>query len=539
MSINREILFGGEARSKIMEGVDIISNAVKSTMGPNGQTVVIESLHGPPILTKDGVTVARAVNIKEKFKNLGVQMVKEAASRTAEEAGDGTTTATVLTQNMTTEGIKLISAGYKNFDLRRGMTWATEKILEDLESLSKPITEDEEIINIGNISANGDRKIGELLLEAMKSVGSNGVISIEEAKGFNTTLETVDGFQLDRGYISPYFVTNHDKLSVEFDNPKILLANKVISNVGELLPLLEEAHRNSIPLIIVADDVEGDALKALVVNNSKGIVKVCVIRAPEFGDGRVDSMNDLSLLFNTKVYFSGEEIPNKLEDLGDCGRVEVFRSRSVFIEPVCEEKDLEERCESINSLISDSSVERNQILLLERRLNRLQGGIAVIRVGGHTELELKERKDRVEDALNATQAAVFSGIVPGGGIALIRSSRNVLSNIDKIIPENSTEDFKAGVQVIMRSCEAPLRQIVKNSGGAPDVVFSQALSESKDSGYDARKDKFVNMYKEGIIDPHGVVRAALKNSCSTACSIISIGCALVEEEKIEGINDLI
>jgi len=529
-------MFDGAARGEILSGVDIIANAVKSTMGPNGQTVVIERAGLPPILTKDGVTVAHAINLRDKFKNLGVQMVKQAAARTAEEAGDGTTTSTVLTHKLTSEGVKLISAGYKSSEVREGMLWATEKVLKDLEDSARPVTEDEEIINIGTISANGDRKIGDLLLEAMKSVGPDGVISIEEAKGFSTSLDTVDGFQLDRGYISPYFVTNHDRLSVEFSNPRILLANKTISNVTEMLPLLEQAHKNSIPLVIIANDVDGDALKALVVNNSKGVVKVCVIRAPEFGDGRVDSMNDLSLLFDTSVVFSGEELPQNIEDLGTCERLEVFRSRSVFVNPVCTQESLEDRCQAIQEMLVSPETELNQKMLLGRRLSRLQGGIAVIRVGGHTELELKERKDRVEDALHATQAAAAKGILPGGGIALIRSSRNLLE--DKNL-ENQSRDFIAGVQAVSLSCEAPLRQIVENSGGAPDVVFNRATNpEEPDEGYDARKNEFVNMYKQGIIDPYSVVSAALKNACSAATSIISIGCAMIEEDS-EGIDKLI
>ena len=536
MSINKTLLFDSSARSEILLGVDIISNAVKSTMGPNGQTVVIERAGNSPILTKDGVTVAHAVNLKDRFKNLGVQMVKQAASRTAEEAGDGTTTSTVLTHKLTSEGIKLISAGYKSSEVRRGMIWATEKVLKDLEKSSRPVTEDEEIINIGTISANGDRKIGDLLLEAMKSVGPDGVISIEEAKGFSTSLDTVDGFQLDRGYISPYFVTNHDRLSVEFSNPKILLANKTISSVTELLPILEESHKNSVPLVIIANDVDGDALKALVVNNSKGIVKVCVIRAPEFGDGRVDSMNDLSLLFDTSVVFSGEEIPQTIEELGTCERLEVFRSRSVFVNPACTQESLEERSSAIQDMLTSPEVEINQKMLLSRRLGRLQGGIAVIRVGGHTELELKERKDRVEDALHATQAAAAKGILPGGGIALIRSSRNLLEDEDL---KNHSLDFISGVQAVSTACEAPLRQIVENSGGAPDVVFNRAINpEETDEGYDARKNEFVNMYKQGIIDPYSVVSSALKNACSAASSIISIGCAMIEEDS-DGIDKLI
>jgi len=531
MQINKTLLFDAEARKEILDGVETIAKAVKSTMGPNGQTVVIEREGAPPILTKDGVTVAHAVNLSSNFKNLGVQMVKQAAAQTAEEAGDGTTTSTVLTHALTAEGMKLISAGYKSSEIRAGMKWAVEEILKDLENRSQPVREDDDIINIGAISANGDRKIGELLLEAMKSVGPEGVISIEEAKGFTTSLKTVDGFQLDRGYISPYFVTNHDRLSVEFSNPKILLANKTISSVTELLPLLEQAHKNSIPLVIVANDVDGEALKTLVVNHSKGIVKVCVVRAPEFGDGRVDSMSDLSLLFGTKVVFSGEEIHQNIEDLGTCERIEVFRSKSIFVGPSCEDSDLEDRVSNIQNMLISPETEINQKLLLSRRLSRLQGGIAVIRVGGHTELELKERKDRVEDALHATQAAAAKGILPGGGIALVRSSRNILDRFEDIAPSGSTEDFGAGVRVVMSACESPLRQIVSNSGGAPDVVFNRALNpEEADEGYDARKGEFVNMYNRGIIDPYSVVSSALKNACSAACSIISIGCAMVEEK---------
>ena len=528
---NKKILFNETARAELLAGVNLLADAVKTTMGPSGNNVVIEQLVGPPKLTKDGVTVASSINLKDQFKNLGVQMVKEAASRTAETAGDGTTTATVLTQAIFSEGLKLLAAGYSNAEVRQGMEYATEAVISNLRNATTPISSNEEIINVGTISANGDRNIGELLVEAMEAVGRDGIISVEEAKGFATSLEVVDGLQLDRGYISPYFVTNSDRLVSELENPAILLINKAISSVSDILPLLESAHRENKNLLIIADDVEGEALKALVVNHMKGILKVCVIRAPEFGESRVEAFGDLASLFGTQVYTSAEENPSKLEDLGKCKRVEIYRSRSIFIGCGGEEGEVKSRLNAVKNLSKDPSLSDSEYDFMKRRLSRLSGGVAVLRVGGATELEVTERKDRVEDALHATQAAVEEGILPGGGVALVRASQKVKT------PKNSTDDFSAGVSVIKNACLAPLCQIVNNAGGSAEVVLHKVVKASSRNGYDARGGKHVDMMESGIIDPLKVVRCALEHASSAASSLLSVGCSITEdmqgEDKIE------
>ena len=521
---NKRILFDASARAELLSGVDALANAVKVTMGPSGQNVVIEQVGRPPILTKDGVTVARSINLRNQFENLGVQMVKEAASRTAETAGDGTTTATVLTQAMFKEGLKLIAAGYSSSELRRGMQWAVDSIIENLKSMAVSVSSDKDIINVGTISANGDKQVGKLLATAMAEVGRDGIITVEEAKGFETNLDIVDGLQLDRGYISPYFVTNSDKLVCELDNPLILLVNKTISNVQELLPLLEEVHRNQRDLMIIADDVDGDALKALVVNHLKGVLKVCVIRAPEFGESRVESFRDLSLLFSTDPISSTDKLGKNLADLGKCKKAEIYRNKSIFIECAGEEQKIEERCTVIREMISDPSSSEDEKSFLMRRLGRLAGGVAVLRVGGSTGLEVKEKRDRVEDALHATQAAVEEGILPGGGVALVRGS-NKLEDL-----KNETPDFIAGVNLIKNACGAPLWQIVNNAGESSEIVLHKIMKISETHGYDARSGKYVNMMKSGIIDPLKVVRSALEHANSTACSLLSVGCTIIEED---------
>jgi len=458
-------------------------------------------------------------------------MVKEAASRTAETAGDGTTTATVLTQAIFSEGLKLLAAGYSNSEVRRGMEYGTKEVINNLKQASVAISSDEEIINIGTISANGDRKVGELLVEAMHSVGRDGIISVEEAKGFDTSLEVVDGLQLDRGYISPYFVTNSDRLVSELENPAILLINKTISNVSDILPLLETTHRENRNLLIIADDVEGEALKALVVNHMKGILRVCVLRAPEFGESRVESFGDLAVLFGSKVFTAAEDVPSKLASLGNCKRVEIYRSKSVFIGCSGSEEEISNRLNGVRNLLEDPSLSANEYDFMRRRLARLSGGVAVLRVGGATELEVKERKDRVEDALHATQAAIEEGILPGGGVALVRASQSVKP------PRGFSNDFSVGVNVIKNACAAPLCQIVNNAGGSTAVVLHKVTKSSSTNGYDARAGKHVDMMESGIIDPLKVVRSALEYASSAASSLLSVGCSITEdtqgEEKTE------
>jgi len=529
---NKSLLFNADARKEILAGVNLLADAVKVTMGPSGQNVVIERPGAPPVLTKDGVSVAKAINLREQFKNLGAQMVKEAASRTAETAGDGTTTATVLTQAIFSEGLKLLAAGYSSAELRAGMDWASRETIAQLRGLAKTVTSTDEIVSVGTISANGDRSIGQMLADAMHSVGRDGIITIEEAKGFDTSLDVVDGLELDRGFISPYFVTNHNRSVCELENPRILLVNKSISNISDVVPLLENIHRENRPLLIVADEVDGDALKAMIVNHLKGVIKICVIRPPEFGQSRVEAFEDLALLFKTTVISAAESIPAKSDKLGGCKRVEVYRNRAVFVGVDTENPEVAVRVESLREQSRAPGIGRDELDVILRRLARLSGGIAVLRVGGSTELEMRERKDRVEDALHATQAAVEEGLLPGGGVALVRASSLIG------YPEGASRDFSAGVDVIKRSCQSPLMQIVKNCGGqSAEVVLNKVLELPSGQGYDARAGRFVDMMTSGIIDPLKVVRCALENSTSAAASLLSVGCAIVEDncenEKVE------
>jgi chaperonin GroEL len=531
---NKSLLFNVEARKEILAGVNLLADAVKVTMGPSGQNVVIERPGAPPVLTKDGVTVAKSINLRDQFKNLGAQMVKEAASRSAETAGDGTTTATVLTQAIFSEGLKLLAAGYSSAEIRAGMEWASRETIAHLREMAKTVTSTDEIVSVGTISANGDQSIGRMLADAMHAVGRDGIISIEEAKGFDTSLDVVEGLELDRGYISPYFVTNHNRSVCELENPFILLVNKTISNISDVVPLLEAIHRQNRPLLIVADEVDGDALKTMIVNHLKGVLKVCIIRPPEFGQSRVEAFEDLALVFGCRVISAAEDMPTKSDKLGTCKRVEVYRNRTIFVGVNTETPLVKERVESIRSQLQSPGLSREEQELSHRRLARLSGGIAVLRVGGSTELEMRERKDRVEDALHATQAAVEEGLLPGGGVALVRASDRIRARI----PAEATRDFISGADVINRACRAPLMQIVQNSGKqSAEVVLNKVLELPSGQGYDARAGRFVDMMTSGIIDPLKVVRCALENSTSAAISLLSVGCAIVEDncenEKVE------
>ena len=522
---NKILVFSEESREKLLDGVNLLADAVKTTMGPSGQNVIIENESGPPTLTKDGVTVARSINLKDKYMNLGVQLVKEAASRTAETAGDGTTTATVLSQAFFQNGLKLISSGHNSSRVRDGMIKASTEIQKQLKEMSRPVAGDEDIINVGTISANGDKEIGELLCKAMKTVGQNGVITVEEAKGFKTTLDLVDGLKLNRGFVSPYFVSNSDRLVCELDNPLILLANRNITSIGDLLPILESCHRENKSLLLIADDIDGEVLKALVMNHLKGILKICVIRSPEFGNARVDMMSDLSLLFGTKVYSSVEDLPTQIEKLGTVKKVVVSRYDSVFVTKFDKSEDIDNRVVAIREMIESPGLDAHEVDSLNRRLSNLSGAIAVLRVGGATETELQEKKDRVEDALHATQAAVEEGILPGGGLALLRASSKV--SVDK----SWDTDFYVGFKMVLDAVRAPISNIVINSGESPELILHKLLKSKDFEGYDARNKKYGNLLKFGIIDPSKVVRCALENSISVANSLLSVGCSIVNDEK--------
>ena len=530
----KDLLFGTAAREKILEGVDTLTNAVKVTMGPRGQNVVIERPLRAPHLTKDGVTVAKAVNLKGKFQNLGVQMIKEAAARTAEVAGDGTTTATVLSQALYSEGLKMIAAGYSATELQRGIKIGTEIVIDALKSASVDVTSDEEIIQVGTISANGDSEVASLLCKAMNEVGRDGTIAVEEAKGFDTTLDVVEGMEIDRGFMSPYFINDQSKMAAVLESPYVLIINKKMNTLKDLLPVLEQVHQSSRPLLIIADDIEGDAMQGLVVNCLKGSLSVCAIRAPEFGSARVSALDDLGVTLGCEVLSAAsteDDLKNlSVDDLGTCKKIIVTKSSTTFIDSAGLEANILNRVSEIREVLDDPTLSDQESQVLNRRLRRLVGGVAVLRVGAATEVALREKKDRVEDALCATQAAVEEGILPGGGVALVRASKT----LDKVKISNEVDGVAVGIDVVRRACSYPLRQIVLNAGGSPEVVFEKVARLKGNKGFNAYTLEFVDMLESGIIDPLKVVRSALENASSVACSLLSVGCAMVEDgEAIE------
>jgi len=529
MSTYKQIVFGDDARDKIAAGVDILASAVKVTMGPSGQNVVIERPGLSPHLTKDGVTVAHAVNLKDRYMNLGAQMVKEAAQRAAEIAGDGTTAATVLAQSIYSNGLRMIAAGFDPTELCRGISAASVHVEDAIRAQSIPVSGDEDIIHVGTISANGDKTIGTLLCDAVNSVGEDGSIAVEEAKGFETSLEVVEGSQLDRGYLSPYFVTNQDRMIVEFSNPYILLVNKKISSIKEILPVLERTHETQRPLLIIADDVEGEALQGLVVNRLKGTIQVCAVRAPEFGDERMKALSDLSLLLGSKVYTAADFASNDPidpDEMGTCRKVTIAKGTTLMMGGSDKNELIHERVCSLREQLGEPTLSDLEREALQRRISRLAGGIAVIRVGGATEVELRERKDRVEDALCATQAAIEEGIVPGGGVALVRAVKNLDS-----IEQKGNEDYNCGIRIVKDACYDPLRQIVLNTGGSPEVVLEKVLRAKGSKGYDARNEVYVDMLEAGIVDPAKVVRSAVHHASSAARNLLSVGCAMVQDDS--------
>jgi chaperonin GroEL len=533
---NKLLKFDDDARSRILEGVNSLSNAVKVTMGPRGRNVVIENPGGYPILTKDGVTVAKSINFKDQFPNLGAQMVKEAAARTADQAGDGTTTATVLSQGIFGEGIKMLAAGYSAAEIKKGIEYAVATVTQNLRDASTPVKNESEVEQIGTISANGEAEIGKLLSSALSAVGKDGVVTVEEAKGFKTSLNIVEGLQIDRGYLSPYFVNNGAKMTCEMENPVILICNKKLESLKELMPVMEKALTSQRGLLIVATDVDGEAMQGLVLNKVRGNLKVCAVRAPGFGESQARMLEDLAVQLGCDgplSAFSAESISEiDLDSLGTCKRVSVSKFNTVFIGCSGEKRQIKERVDEIRSQLSDSALSHQELEILKLRLSRLSGGIAVLRVGGSTEMELRERRDRVEDALSATQAAVEEGIVPGGGVALVKSSASVST------PESESDGFKVGVDIVKRACTYPLKQIVLNTGGTSDIVFQKVLQNNETFGYNASTGEYGDMYEMGIIDPVKVVRSALENASSAATMMLTIGCAMIEEDQTaSGKND--
>ena len=526
----KSLLFNISARDKLAEGVNILANAVKVTLGPKGQNVVIERPGMIPHLTKDGVSVAKAINLRDQFRNLGVQMVKEAASRTADIAGDGTTTATVLAQAIFTEGLKMIAAGYSATEIQQGVEFATELVIEKLREMAQPISGISDIIQVGTISANGDHDIGTMLADAMTQVGNDGIITVEEAKGFKTTLDVVKGLQLDRGYLSPYFISDQEKMAVILENPVILIINKKLSSLQEILPLLEKINRAKRSLFIIADDIDGDALHGLVVNKMKGSLSVCAIRAPEFGEARVNALDDLGILFGCKplAILEKDDVQHlSIDQLGGCKKIISTKNRTIFIGTQGADENRVKRQRDVMKLLDDPTLDDVDKDALSRRIARLASGVAVLHVGAPTEIELRERKDRVEDALNATQAAVEEGVLPGGGIALVRAS----NSIKKKKNNHFSEDFRVGMEIVRSACSAPLKQIVTNAGASSEVIVQKAMRLKYNNGYDATTGKWIDMFDAGIIDPLKVVRSALENASSTSRMLLSVGCAIVEDTE--------
>jgi len=523
----KEIRFGEDARAKILRGVNTLANAVKATLGPKGRNVVLEKSFGAPTITKDGVSVAKEIELADKFENMGAQMVKEVASKTSDVAGDGTTTATVLAQALIREGLKAVAAGMNPMDLKRGIDKAVIGAVAELKNLSKPSADNKSIAQVGTISANGDTNIGDIIAEAMNKVGKEGVITVEEGSGLENELDVVEGMQFDRGYLSPYFINNQQSQQVELEDPYILLHDKKISNVRELLPVLEGVAKAGKPLLIVAEEVEGEALATLVVNTIRGIVKVAAVKAPGFGDRRKAMLEDMAILTGGQVI--SEEVGLSLEkatikDLGRAKKVVISKENTTLIDGAGEGKNIESRIAQIKAQIEETSSDYDREKLQER-VAKLAGGVAVIKVGAATEVEMKEKKARVEDALHATRAAVEEGVVPGGGVALIRA----LDAIKKLKGEN--EDQNHGIVIARRAMEAPLREIVANSGDEPSVVLNKVAGGKGNYGYNAANGEYGDMVEFGILDPTKVTRTALQNAASIAGLVITTEAMVAEAPK--------
>ncbi|MCH8924881.1 MAG: chaperonin GroEL [Proteobacteria bacterium] len=524
----KEVKFSTEARDLMLRGVNVLADAVKVTLGPKGRNVVLDKAFGAPRTTKDGVTVAKEIELADKFENMGAQMVREVASKTNDAAGDGTTTATVLAQAIVREGTKAVAAGMNPMDLKRGVDTAVAAVVKNLEKRSKKVSSSEEIAQVGTISANGDAEVGEMIAEAMQRVGNEGVITVEEAKSLATELDVVEGMQFDRGYLSPYFITNADKMICELENPYILLHEKKLSGLQAMLPLLETVVQSGQPLLIVAEDVEGEALATLVVNKLRGGLKVAAVKAPGFGDRRKAMLEDMAVLTGGQTV--SEDLGIKLENvtldmLGTAKKIVITKEETTIIDGAGKKKDIQGRCGQIRAQIEETTSDYDREKLQER-LAKLAGGVAVIRVGGATEIEVKERKDRVEDAMNATRAAVEEGVVAGGGVALL----NAIKALAKVQPDN--DDQKVGVDIVRRALQTPVRQIAENAGVEGSVVVGKLLeAKGANIGFDAQEGKYVDMFKAGIIDPTKVVRIALQDAASVAGLLITTEAMVAEKPE--------
>jgi len=526
----KDVIFGDPARTRMLRGVNVLADAVKVTLGPKGRNVVLDKAFGSPTVTKDGVSVAKEIELKDKYENMGAQMVKEVASKTSDVAGDGTTTATVLAQAMLREGLKSVAAGMNPMDLKRGIDKAVTSAVESLKKISKPCSDRKEIAQVGTISANSDESIGNIIADAMEKVGKEGVITVEEGSGLENELDIVEGMQFDRGYLSPYFINKQDTMSADLENPLILITDKKISNIRDMLPVLEGVAKQGKPLLIIAEDVEGEALATLVVNNIRGILKVCAVKAPGFGDRRKAMLQDIAVLTSGTVI--SEEVGMSLEGatvdaLGSAKRVQISKENTTIIDGAGKKQDIEGRVKQIRAQLEEATSDYDKEKLQER-VAKLAGGVAVIKVGAATEVEMKEKKARVEDALHATRAAVEEGIVPGGGVALVRA----LTGLDKLKGDNHDQDV--GIQIARRAMEEPLRQIVANAGGEGSVVFHKiADSKEVNFGYNAATDEYGDMVKMGILDPTKVSRTALQNAASIAGLMITTEAMVAELPKEE------
>jgi chaperonin GroEL len=524
----KEVRFSEDARHRLLAGVNILANAVKVTLGPKGRNVILEKSYGAPTITKDGVSVAKGLDeLKDKFENMGAQMVKEVASHTSDTAGDGTTTATVLAQSILQEGMKAVAAGLNPMDLKRGIDKAVIKAVEELKKLSKPCKDDKAISQVGTISANSDLEIGTIIANAMTKVGKEGVITVEDGSGLENSLDVVEGMQFDRGYLSPYFINNQQNMSCELEAPYVLLVDKKVSNIRELLPVLEAVAKAGRPLLLIAEDVEGEALATLVVNSIRGIVKVCAVKAPGFGDRRKAMLQDVAVLTGANVI--AEEVGLSLEaatlnDLGNAKRVLITKENTTIIDGSGNVTEIESRVKQLRAEIEDTSSDYDREKLQER-VAKLAGGVAVIKVGAATEVEMKEKKARVEDALHATRAAVEEGIVAGGGVALIRAQQSIIGL------KGDNDDQNAGINILRRAMEAPLRQIVANAGGEPSVVLDKVRNEKGTFGFNAATGEYGDMIEFGILDPTKVVRTALQNAASIAGLMITTEAMIAETPK--------
>ena len=520
----KQVQFGDDARARVVRGVNVLANAVKVTLGPKGRNVVLERSFGAPTVTKDGVSVAKEIELKDKFENIGAQLVKDVASKTSDNAGDGTTTATVLAQAIVQEGLKYVAAGFNPIDLKRGIDKAVAAAVEELKKISKPVTTSKEIAQVGSISANSDASIGQIIADAMDKVGKEGVITVEDGKSLENELDVVEGMQFDRGYLSPYFINNPDKQVAALDDPFILIYDKKISNIRDLLPVLEQVAKASRPLLIIAEDVEGEALATLVVNNIRGILKTAAVKAPGFGDRRKAMLEDIAILTGGTVI--SEETGLTLEkatlaELGQAKRVEVAKENTTIIDGAGDSKNIEARVKQIRVQIEEATSDYDREKLQER-VAKLAGGVAVIRVGAATEVEMKEKKARVEDALHATRAAVEEGVVPGGGVALLRA-KQAIANL-----KGDTPDQNAGIKLILRAVEEPLRTIVTNAGEEASVIVNRVLEGKGNFGYNAATGEYADLVEQGVLDPTKVTRTALQNAASVASLLLTAEAAVVE-----------